>query len=83
MTFLVGIESPARGSYTLGYLNAPDKQSAQNAVVTALVDIGFPMERIGIQVSDNSSLEIGLHRVIVVPIREFDSQMTSTLAALL
>ncbi len=90
MTFLIGLETPSRGSYTLGFIKADDgetlkktRQSAQNKVVEALVAAGFPREKIGIQVTDNSSLEIGLHRVVIVPIKEFDSQTASALAALL
>lgn len=83
MTFLVGIETPTRGSLTLGFLNSTDKKSAQRSVVESLVSAGFPRDRIGIQVTDNISLEIGPHKVSIIPIKEFDATIASALAALL
>lgn len=83
MIFLIGIETPTRGFLTLGFLNTPDKKSAQRSVVESLVSAGFPIDKIGIQVTDNTSLEIGPHKVSIVPIKEFDASIASALAALL
>lgn len=90
MIFIVSVETGARGSYVLGFIKVEDgetpkktRQSAQNKVVEALVVSGFPREKIGIQVTDNSFIEIGLHRVVIVPVKEFDGQTASALVALL
>ena len=83
MTFLVGIETPTRGSLTLGFLNASDKKSAQRFIVESLVSAGFSIDKIGIQMTDNTSLEIGPHKVSIVPVKEFDATLASTLTALL
>lgn len=90
MTFLISIETQSRGSYVLGFLEVEDKvgrkngqKIAQQAVVENLVSVGFPKEKIGIQVTDNTSLEIGNHRVLIIPIQEFDNKSASYLAGLL
>lgn len=90
MTFLVSIETSTRGSYTIGFVEVEEKettkktrQDAQRRVVEALVLAGFPRDKVGIQVTDNTLLEIGTHRVLIVPVKEFDSQMAAALATLL
>jgi hypothetical protein len=91
MTFLISLETPTRGYYTIGFLEVPHEElkekevmkAAQRKVVEMLVSSGFDRDKIGIQVSDYTSLEIGIHRVLIIPIKEFDGQAASTLAALL
>lgn len=91
MTFLVSLETPTRGSYTLGHLEVPHEglrskdvqKAAQRMVVEALVSAGFDRSKIGLQVTDCTSLEIGVHRVNVVPIKEFNAAAASVLVALL
>lgn len=91
MTFLVSLETPTRGSYTLGFIEVPHegmrekevKKAAQQKIVEMLVSSGFDRDKIGIQVSDYTSLEIGIHRVLILPIKEFSGTAASTLAALL
>lgn len=91
MTFLVSLETPTRGSYVLGWIELADfelkekevKRKAQQEVFEMLVSAGFDRDKIGIQVSDYTSLEIGIHRVLIIPIKEFDGATASTLAALL
>lgn len=76
MKFLVSLETLGRGTFVLGVLEIEggksekeSKNIAQRAVVVRLVAAGFPIEKIG-QVADNTSLEIGIHRVLVTPIHE-------------
>ncbi len=91
MKFLVSIDTPTRGSYNHGVLEVPHeglkekevRKIAQRQVVEMLVSTGFDRDKIGIQVSDHTSLEIGIHRILIIPIKEFDSTAASTLAALL
>jgi hypothetical protein len=90
MIFLVSLETLTRGSYTLGFVEVKEKetvkktkQTAQMAIVEKLASAGFPKDKIGIQVTDNTSLQIGIHTVLIVPINEFDGRMASTLTALL
>jgi len=91
MTFLVSLETPTRGSYTLGFLEVPHEElkekevrkAAQRKAVEMLVSSGFDHDKIGIQVTDYTSLEIGIHRVLIIPIKEFDGATALTLAALL
>ena len=90
MTFLVSVETQGRGSYVLGFINIEEKQtpkktrqSAQNVIVEALVTAGFPKEQIGIQVTDNTSLEINNHRVLIAPVQEFNNGSALCLAELL
>lgn len=91
MKFLVSLETPTRGLYTLGFLEVSHeglkekevRKAAQQKVLEMLVSAGFGRDKIGIQVSDYTSLEIGFHRVLIIPIKEFDSTAASTLTALL
>lgn len=91
MTFLISLETPTRGSYTLGFLEVSRgelkerelRAAAQRQAVDMLVSAGFDRSKIGIQVSDHSSLEIGVHRVSIIPIKGFDAAAASALAALL
>ncbi|MFA7216690.1 MAG: hypothetical protein WC095_01760 [Candidatus Paceibacterota bacterium] len=91
MTFLVSIETPTRGSLTLGYVEIPHegvsnkelKKSAQRKVIELLTSAGFELSKISIQVSDYTSLEIGIHRVLIIPIKEFNNKTAVTLATLL
>jgi len=91
MTFLVSIETPTRGSLILGYVEVPHegvsnkevKKSAQRKVVELLVSAGLEQSKIGIQVTDYTSLEIGIHRVLIIPIKEFTNKTAVNLATLL
>ena len=84
MIFLVNIETPTRGTYTLGFVSADDRRIAQKLVVEKLVTAGFPVGKIGQQVVDCSSLEIyDIHKVRVVPITEFTEAKAITLINLL
>jgi hypothetical protein len=83
MRFLVSLETSTRGEYTLGHLDADSKKSAQEKIVKKLKDVGFPIEKIGVQVTDNTTLEIGVHRINIVPIGEFNTGKAITLATLL
>lgn len=91
MIFLVSIETPTCGSLILGYVEVPDegmtnkelKKSAQRKVVELLTSAGFELKKISIQVTDYTSLEIGIHRVLIIPIKEFNNKTAVTLATLL
>jgi hypothetical protein len=91
MTFLVSLSALAHGSYLLGHLeidhqNLSSKEirrQAQRKVADMLVEAGFERDKIGLQVTDYTSLEIGIFQVHVVPIKEFNGAAASTLAALL
>lgn len=91
MTFLVSVETPTRGSYVLGWVELSDfertekevRKRAQREVVELLVSQGFERDKISIQVTDYTLLEIGVHRVQIIQIKEFDGVAASTLAALL
>lgn len=91
MKFLVSIDTPTRGSYTLGLLEIQHeglrekevKKAAQRKVCEMLVSAGLDRDKISIQVSDYTSLEIGIHSIKIIPIKEFDGTAASTLATLL
>ncbi len=91
MIFLVSIETPTRGSLSLGYIEIPHegvlnkelKKSAQRKVVELLTSAGFELKKISIQVTDYTSLEIGIHRILIIPIKEFTNRTAVTLATLL
>lgn len=91
MTFLISLETPTRGSYVLGCLELSDfelkekevRKKAQQEVVELLVSQGFERDKISIQVTDYTSLEIGVHRVQIIFIKEFDGVAASTLSAIL
>ena len=91
MTFLVSLNAPAHGSYLLGHVEIDHqnlcskeiRRQAQRKVVDMLVEAGFERDRIGLQVIDYTSLEIGIFQVHIVPIKEFDGTAALTLAALI
>lgn len=91
MIFIVSVETGARGSYTIGHISVSEegkkeleiRQLAQKKVVEMLVSAGFSRSKIGIQVTDYTTLEVGLHRVSIITIPEFDSSKASILATLL
>ena len=83
MHFIVSVENPGRGSYLLGFINADDKRGAQQIVLQKLVSAGIPIHKIGQQVSDFSTLHIGLSTISIVPLDEFDGKKALSLVALL
>jgi len=91
MIFLVSIETPTRGSLILGYIEIPHermtnkevKKTAQRKVIELLTSADFELKKISIQVTDYTSLEIGIHRVLIIPIKEFTNRTAVTLATLL
>ncbi len=83
MHFIVSIENPGRGSYSLGLVESENRKEAQQAVVQKLVTAGIPIHKIGQQVTDFSELRIGLNTISIVPLNEFDDKKAHILAALL
>lgn len=83
MHFAVTIESPGRGSYLLGSIESENRKDAQQAVVKKLVSAGIPIHKIGQQVTDFSTLHIGLNTISIVPVDEFDDKKAVALVALL
>jgi len=83
MLFLVDLQTPTRGAYTLGFIDALDKKTAQQKIFNGLVAGGMPQEKIGLQVTDHSTLHIGLHTISIVRITELSTAKFSALVALL
>lgn len=83
MDYAVSLKSPGRGEYTFGTVSAKNKNEAQDEVADLLVEAGFPRDRIGKQVTDCSTLSIGIHTVCIVPIPEFDIDKAQIMVALL
>lgn len=91
MTFLVSLSAPVHGSYLMGHLEIDHqdlsprdvRKQAQHRVADMLVKAGFERDKISLKVVDYTTLEIGIFRVEIVPVKEFDGTAASTLAALL
>lgn len=83
MNFLVSIETPGQGSYVLGYVRANTRETAQDDVFEKLVSAGLPAHKIGKQVSDKSTLHIGLHTISITPLKEFDTKIAQATTTLL
>ncbi len=80
MIFIVSIETPGRGSYILGHINTSNKKIAQQEVFEKLVESGIPKHKIGLQVTDNSTIHVGLHVISIIPLPEFDGKFPALTA---
>ena len=85
--FLVGISSPLTGSHILGLIEVEEgkktRERAQKAVIEKLVAAGVPPHTIGVQVTDYSTLEIGLNTITIVPVADFGYDTAAALSVIL
>ena len=81
MTYLVSLETSGRGFQILGRLEAENQAAAQNAVVEMLVTAGTERHRIGKQVSDKTTIHIGINTVVIVLLTEFNQKKADALTA--
>lgn len=83
MIFLVGIDTPNLGSRLLGFVESGDRKVAQHQVMQLLVSAGIPEHAISWNATNNSTLHIRLHTIVLTPIDRFDAAKAAAVAALL
>jgi len=81
MFFLIHLENFSLGKICIGHLEADTAEAAQRKVCNFISRI-VPKEKIGKQVTDYSTVTVGLSTIYISPIKNI-SENTAVLAALI